>query len=283
MYASAKLPPRTIPPSPQSATPTKSMWLNESYFQSPHSAPPGGTVAHFEEWQEDLKVVLVHKPSGTLCGGETGVVHVVRSLAYLLLNFSAVRGDFTPPEDPPTNYDLTRLPINEWPRLLQWIDSWTLAINVSTAILRKTSQERRKGLDGLGWLIEEILQEPTEVNTHRSSTDPTPPHEPIKSKIKSRRDRKGKRRASSISEDEGLATDGESQSDNDEEEVDFEHLDRTSEDESSDDDLHESCYGGQGSAGYLSRGNTAGDGDVSVEPDRLDAQAGLGTSGESPV
>lgn len=194
---------------------------------------------------------------------------------------SAVRGDFTPSKEPPANYDLTQLPINEWPRLLQWIDSWTLSINDSTAILRKTSDERRKGLDGLDWLHAAILQEPSAVGTHGSSLSPTSPHEPTTRKSRNRTDCKGKRRASLTLEDEGSAVDGESQGNSEEGEVDYECLDQTPQDESSDDELYNSYHGGRDSTGFHAREDTGGDAEVLTELDRLDAHAGPGTSGES--
>lgn len=78
MYASTKAPPQTIAPTPQSKTLPDSMWMSRSYFLPAHQAPPEGTIAYFEEWQDDVKNVLVHEPSGTLYGGDTGIVCVVR-------------------------------------------------------------------------------------------------------------------------------------------------------------------------------------------------------------
>lgn len=124
------------------------MWPDRSYFQPPHLASPNGSVYHFEEWQQHIrdKTILLHEPSGTLYGGETGVVRMGRPLLDLLLVFCAVRGDLKAPEDPPAGYDLTRFPVHEWGRFITWFDWWLAAIVDSAAVLARTSDARRKGL-----------------------------------------------------------------------------------------------------------------------------------------
>jgi hypothetical protein len=265
VYASTKPPPKIIPPSPHSKNPSDSIWLGASYYQPLHLAPHDGTIAYFEDWQEDIKTVLMHEPSGTLYGGELGVVRVVRPLIQLLLNFSAVRGDFTPIEAPPAGYDLTRLPINEWPRLLQWIDAWTLSIKNSTAILRKTSDQHRKGLDNLISSPEDI-QEPVSTDEGATLPDLEPIYELSMGKKRScgGPGSKRKRRASTVSEDEALAVDDGSEGE--EEDIDFEELDKTSQDEESDEELEEWARGHHDSSGV---GRV---GDDSMESNRFGPQ-----------
>ncbi|KAG8747585.1 hypothetical protein FRC11_012282 [Ceratobasidium sp. 423] len=131
----------------------------------PTTASPEGTVQHFETWQGGQVKNLCHGPSGTLYGEKTGVIHIVHPLIQLLFNFSTAHSDLTPLEDPPTDYDLTRLPINEWPRLQQWIQDWTTTIEASTAILCQMSEECRQG--------HTTLQSPTD-NDEPVPHPPTP-------------------------------------------------------------------------------------------------------------
>ncbi|KAG8688714.1 hypothetical protein FRC11_004924 [Ceratobasidium sp. 423] len=263
VYRSDDAPPKAIPPPSDPDSWPRSMWAHRDYYRHLSKASPEGTVEHFETWQGGQVENLCHRPSGTLYGGKTGVIGVVRPLIQLLFNFSAIRSDFTPPEDPPTDYDLTRFPINEWPCLQQWIQDWTTAIEASTAILHQTSDERRQG--------RAALQSPTDDDEpiHR---DPTPGpsssrvQEPVptsssadfnpndlsqmsgapKPKPKKRRARKpgdsggkgkGKARARDEDEDEGSECSPESEDSDRGPETNFEELDRTSQDDMSDQDL----------------------------------------------
>ncbi|KAF8594563.1 hypothetical protein BDV93DRAFT_565272 [Ceratobasidium sp. AG-I] len=281
VYASTNPPPKTIPPSPQSNHSTGTIWLGPSYFQPPHLAPPDGTVAYFEHWQESIKNVLVHESSGTLYGGETGVILVVRSLLHLYFTFAAVRGDFPLPEDPPAGYDLTRLPINEWPRLLQWIETWTLLLNGSTAILRKTSDEHRKGLGALQQLAEDewnISQEPAETRRHETLAEAEPVHQPVTSKKKGHGGFKSKpqhqRRTSPASEDDASTTEGESEAED--EDIDCDGLDRTRQDDESDAG-QDSDHGGRD----INSIGCNGDGDVSMDLDRFGVRVTPGATGST--
>ncbi|KAG8685723.1 hypothetical protein FRC11_010175, partial [Ceratobasidium sp. 423] len=266
VYLGNELPPKAISPSPDSDDAPGSLWLPPDYFQNPSEAAHEGTVSHFEVWQKGRFKILLHEPSGTLYGGKNGVVRIVRPLVQLLFNFSAVRGDFTPPEDPPTDYDLTRLPINEWPRLQQWIRDWTAAIKASTAILRKTSDERRQGLATLQSLTDDdepTFRDPTPIASTSSaplpvcaglsahpgsgdSTSPDPESIATKPKPKPKKRRtpkpgtskaKGKAPAKNNRvEDEESAAEPESE-EGDSREINFEELDRTPQDEMSDEEL----------------------------------------------
>ncbi|KAG8728857.1 hypothetical protein FRC11_010081 [Ceratobasidium sp. 423] len=141
MYHSDDASPKAIPPPSDPDSWPHSMWAHHDYYRCSSEASPKGTVEHFETWQGGQVENLCHRPSGTLYGRKTGVIGVVCPLIQLLFNFSAICGDFTPPEDPPTDYDLTRFPINEWPCLQQWIQDWTTAIKASMAILHQTSDK----------------------------------------------------------------------------------------------------------------------------------------------
>ncbi|CUA77297.1 putative ATP-dependent helicase DinG homolog [Bacillus subtilis subsp, subtilis str. 168] [Rhizoctonia solani] len=253
VYQEGERPPKLIPPSPDSDSWPISMWPHSDYFKHPSKAAPDGTVSQYELWQEHAAKVLVHEPSGTLYGGKNGVICVVRSLIQLLFTFSAVRGDFDPPEPMPEDYNAARFPVNEWPLLLQWVNDWATAIESSTAILRKTSDERRQGLAALRSTIED-----DELASHNLTPAFPSPSSPARAKsagpaessqapaskkpiakkpavLKSSvPDRKGKGPA--------LDSDGESEAgvesdDGDHSrEINFEELDRTSQDEMSDED-----------------------------------------------
>ncbi|CAE7154967.1 unnamed protein product [Rhizoctonia solani] len=265
VYASKYAPPKAIPPSHDSNSWSTSMWADPDYYRRPSEASPEGTVEHMESWQHDQRQVLRHEPSGTLYGGRTGVIRVLRPLIELLFNFAAVRGDFVPPEPAPADYDLTRLPINEWPRLLQWIRDWTADIQASTAILRRTSNERRQGLAALQSLTDDdepAPRNPTPGPSSSRAREPVPtgssahssPNEtsqslatakPTSNKSRKRQvpkptqtngKDKGKGRARDSSDDEDVGHSSESEDGQNSREINFEELDRTSQDEMSDEE-----------------------------------------------
>ncbi|KAG8742810.1 hypothetical protein FRC11_014120, partial [Ceratobasidium sp. 423] len=263
VYRGDDAPPKAIPPPSDPDSWPRSMWAHPDYFQRLSEASPEGTVQHFETWQGGQVKNLRHGPSGTLYGGKTGVIRVVRPLVQLLFNFSAACGDFTPPEDPPTDYDLTRLPINEWPRLQQWIRDWTTAIEASTAILHQTSEERQQGHATLQSPTDDDepvprpptpgpssprVQEPVPAASSADFTldDPSQTSAAPEPQLKKRQARKpkassgkgkGKARARDEDEDEGSECGPESEDGDNGPETNFEELDRTSQDDMSDQDV----------------------------------------------
>ncbi|KEP50485.1 hypothetical protein V565_079090 [Rhizoctonia solani 123E] len=264
VYQGDEPPPKLIPPKPDSDSWPTSMWPHSDYFKNPLKVAYEGTIAQYEKWLEHVAKVLVHEPSGTLYGGKNGVVCVVRSLLQLLFTFSAVRGDFDPPEPMPEGYNTARFPINQWPLLLEWIEEWTTAIEASTAILQKTSGERRKGLAALRSTTND--DEPTSHDRAPvfppppspvciNSVDPTSPAESSqapatkKSTIKKRATLKssipkGKGKGPALGSDEEPEASAESEDEKYSREINFEELDRTSQDEMSDED-HGSNIGGE--------------------------------------
>ncbi|KDN43060.1 hypothetical protein RSAG8_06383, partial [Rhizoctonia solani AG-8 WAC10335] len=264
VYQCDEPPPKLIPPTPDSDSWPTSMWPHSDYFKHPSKAAYEGTVAQYETWLEHIAKVLVHELSGTLYGGKNGIVCVVRSLIQLLFTFSAVRGDFDPPEPIPEDYNTTRFPINQWPLLLEWIEDWITAIETSTAILRKTSSERRKGLAALRSTTDDdeltsydrvpvFPSPPSPVCVN--SVDPTSPAESsqapvtkkptikkrvaLKSSVPKRKDK-----GPALGSDKEPEASAESEDEKHSREIDFEELDRTSQDEMSDED-HGSNIGGE--------------------------------------
>ncbi|KAG8685967.1 hypothetical protein FRC11_009761 [Ceratobasidium sp. 423] len=263
VYRGNDAPPKAIPPPSDPDSWPRSMWAHCDYYRRSSEASPEGTVEHFETWQGGQVENLCHRPSGTLYSRKTGVIGVVRPLIQLLFNFSAICGDFTPLEDPPTDYDLTRFPINEWPRLQQWIWDWTTAIEASTAILRQTSDEHRQGHAALQSLTDNDepthcdptpgpsssrVQEPVPTNSSAdfnpndlSQTSGTPKPKLKKCRVRKPGDSggkgKGKAQARDEDEDEGSECGPESEDSDRGPETNFEELDHTSQDDMSDQDL----------------------------------------------
>lgn len=225
------------------------MYLPHCYFQ--RSPPPNGTVGYYEEWFEEIidEKFLIHEASGTLFGGDTGVVCLTRSLIQLLFNFSAVRGDFTPPEDPPANHDRSRLPLHDWSRLLGWTDTLLDLINRSTETLSQTSHERRGDLGRLQPLPadnsppaedlpranEEPQSNPEPVPSGsyaltRSSSNPKPRKKRTHTKSK----KNGRKHVDRPSDDEVSEQSPDSESESEAENQDYDLLDRTSQDDEDD-------------------------------------------------
>jgi hypothetical protein len=117
-------------------------WIPRSFYSLTLDAY--GTIPFFEAWQDAaVKAgVFHHDPSGTLVGGDTGCVWVVRALIKLVLNLSIVRNELPFPANLPDGYDPSRLATSEWGRLLQWCTTWVEAIEASTAVLCQTSEDR---------------------------------------------------------------------------------------------------------------------------------------------
>lgn len=252
--------------------------MHPDYYKSCRESSIEGTVDYLEEWQDELgrkDGVLYHKPSGTLFGGETGVVCVVRPLVDLMLNISAVRGDLNPPEEPPKGYDLTRLQVNSWDRLIGWVDKWTAAIEASTKILSVHSEARRLGLDDLAvGSAAPVTQAPpsnspdtsaqaipdSQRDTGASFTPvPSPPvasskklpKKPAKRRAKTK---KSSQRARDASSDVVMGPDWED-SESEGDEMDFDEMDKNSQDEEEEEDW-ERWEGGGTNMGRDSLGST---------------------------
>ncbi|KAF8602461.1 hypothetical protein BDV93DRAFT_557460 [Ceratobasidium sp. AG-I] len=247
VYASEMSPPKLIPPTSRHAYTTESMWPDHSYFQPPPDASPNGTVYHFEKWQNDLRDnnILLHEPSGTLYGGNTGVVRVGRALLDLLLVFCAARRDFSPPEDAPTGCDISRFPVNEWERFIAWFDWWLASITDSASTLARTSDARRNGLSNSPTLQPEESQfgtpDPELVTTSSCSSAMLAPT--TTNKRPRKKEGKGKAKAVCMAkphdEDDEEAVSSAESEDNSDAQVDFGKLDvtsRGSEDEDEDED-----------------------------------------------
>ncbi|KAF8600185.1 hypothetical protein BDV93DRAFT_511091 [Ceratobasidium sp. AG-I] len=85
---------------------------------------------------------FLHEQSGTLLGGDSGSVWMVRTLIALVLNLAAVKHLIEPPIPVPTGYDLSRLPIGEFDRVLGWCQDWIAGIEQSTSVLEQTFDAR---------------------------------------------------------------------------------------------------------------------------------------------
>ncbi|QRV77085.1 hypothetical protein RhiJN_05100 [Ceratobasidium sp. AG-Ba] len=107
-----------------------------------------GTIGYLEIWYESLWMsqVLIHQPSGTLYGGDRSIGWLTRTLAYPYISVGAARYNIELPGPMPEGYDASRLPISEWPRLVNWVDTTALRIRDSIAILQRTSNARALGL-----------------------------------------------------------------------------------------------------------------------------------------
>ncbi|CUA67184.1 DNA ligase 4 [Rhizoctonia solani] len=138
------------PPSSTETDYFNTIWPPREYFQSPSSSPPEGRFSYIEDWRnfviERSSKGAFHEPSGTFMGGDTGIGWLSRLLLKFLFAFSALRGDFAPSEKLPSDYDQSRLPLGEWDRLLGWIDGLAATLREDIAILSQTSGERAKGL-----------------------------------------------------------------------------------------------------------------------------------------
>ncbi|KAG8776239.1 hypothetical protein FRC12_001014 [Ceratobasidium sp. 428] len=221
----APVPPPKVLPSTPPTSPVRTFFNNfwaETYYKAPTSIEE--TIFHIETWLESQikSGALIHGPSGTLLGGETSVVWLVRLLILVFFNFSAVKYNIQFPHPIPTNCDMSRLPLNEWPRLLGQMDSLAQRLRDSISILQRTSEARALGLP----------------STHNDNDVDTELHELIAStmenhstSMKRRRHRKdkkgkGKQREDEGWEDQSLDSDESSSSD---EESNFEDKDKSGE------------------------------------------------------
>ncbi|KAG8722609.1 hypothetical protein FRC09_005968 [Ceratobasidium sp. 395] len=225
-------PPKLIPSTPFRTPPVPlfvPIWAI-LYFKPPSSFEE--TVFHVWAWLEALvkSGALIHKSSGTLLGGDTGVVWVIRVLLVLFFNYVGVKYRVGFPDPIPADCDISLLRLGEWPRLLSYMDSWTQRLRDSVAILQRTSDSRALGLQSFVSL--ELLNPTTELQT--ITDPPSSPTPPQLSKKKSKG--KGKQKLTdyaSGSEEDASSSEGSSLED----EEDFEQKDKQAED--ADDDEEE--------------------------------------------
>ncbi|KAG9073869.1 hypothetical protein FS749_014605 [Ceratobasidium sp. UAMH 11750] len=142
-------PPKFIPSTPTRAPPQPFFTPvrgPECFYRA--TKTPEETLAHYENWQDVVlkSGVLIHKPSGMLFGDDSGFVWVIRTLLQIFFNFLAAKYRIQFPSDIPASYDVSCLPLNEWTRLLGWMDSWAQTLSDSITILQRTSEARSLGL-----------------------------------------------------------------------------------------------------------------------------------------
>lgn len=119
-------------------------WLPQSYYSPIAKHPLSHTFPYLEDWQEKARTAppFMHEQSGTLLGGDSGAVWMVRTLIALVLNLAASKRLIDPPSPKPDGYDLTRLPVGEFDRVLSWCRDWLDCIEKSTAVLEHTYEAR---------------------------------------------------------------------------------------------------------------------------------------------
>ncbi|EUC55951.1 hypothetical protein RSOL_146420, partial [Rhizoctonia solani AG-3 Rhs1AP] len=208
--------------------------------------PPASRV--FEDVLDEEQGLLVHAQSGTLLGGETGVVGLSRSLLRLQFGFSVARREFDPPEAFPTGYDVSRIPINDYDRLCGWIDTLNHKLEASTQILTQTSTERKGSLDHLQPIprddtpaTEYLLPASNNSGPVRSGSSALPPSPNPKPQKKRLKVKTGKKPAPIVLDDEESEASPESE---DTDEVqDYEELDKTPQDDEGDSWLDEPSFG----------------------------------------
>ncbi|KAG9088175.1 hypothetical protein FS749_002373 [Ceratobasidium sp. UAMH 11750] len=139
--------PSAAPNNPLSVDFFADFWLPITYYSGPRKSLKNGSFLSFEAWIDETfeSKALLHEPSSTLHGGPDDCIWILRALLKLLLNFLAVSNRMTPPIELPEEYDPSRLPTHELPRLRNWILDLTAELSRSTDILRKTSADRRVG------------------------------------------------------------------------------------------------------------------------------------------
>ncbi|CAE6418592.1 unnamed protein product, partial [Rhizoctonia solani] len=242
IYKSAKSLPILIPSSPQPSAVPSTMHLPLSMCQ--RNPPPNATIGYYEEFFEDTldKRLLVHEPSGTLFGGNTGVVCLTRSLLHLYFAFCLARHEFNPLEAFPAGYDTSRLPLQEYNRLCSWMDRLCNELDKSTKILAQTSAERKGGLDHLQPLPRNntptasdrplMGDDSNPVPTGFSALAPSFGPKPRKTRTRSK-SKKGKEPAHTAVGNEELMASPEPESE--EEEQNYDELDKTPQDDEGDD------------------------------------------------
>ncbi|KAG8779987.1 hypothetical protein FRC12_023612 [Ceratobasidium sp. 428] len=221
----APVPPPKVLPSTPPASPVRTFFENfwaEIYYKAPTSIEE--TIFHIETWLESQikSGALIHGPSGTLLGGETGVVWPVRLLILVFFNFAAVKYNIQLPHPIPTDCDISRLPLNEWPHLLGQMDSLAQRLRDSILILQRTSGARALGLPS----THDDNDVDTELRELITSTMEIPSTSAERHRHRKDKKGKGKQREDEGWEDRSFET---SESGLSDEESDFEGKDKSGE------------------------------------------------------
>ncbi|KAG9093697.1 hypothetical protein FS749_013927 [Ceratobasidium sp. UAMH 11750] len=248
--------PPSIPTNPV-ANPFSPLWPPIHYFRASPNVPFESTIQFFWAFVEVALTtgLLHHEESGTLLGGDSGMIQIIRPLLVLLFYLLAIRGNITLPETLPAELNVSTLPVKMYDRLLEWIDASIEALDATNAILRKTSEERsavRFAGDehAPAFEVAEIADLPPEsdepmqppVAGRASSATPRPSSSSKRSKPRPRpkpksSKAKGKRpmrSAESESESDGSAVS--SKSGSDVPSIDYDKLDKRPDDDDDDDD-----------------------------------------------
>lgn len=235
-------------------------WLPACYFRAPTEPGDPSTIAFFEAWQAKLLAagVLHHEASGTLLGGYFSIVWVILALIKLVLNFSALRGDISHPVALPKEYDVSRVPLGEWKRLLGWCHNWITKLESDIEVLSKTSGDRQQSSGS-----QPPVAAGSEAALPSGTSAPNQPSTTLR-KTGAKKAPTRKSRVSKNSDDEGSDGNGdsdhddESGSEDDEPLVDYEKLDthadsdtepsddEPGDDEPSDDEPSETARGNTG-------------------------------------
>jgi hypothetical protein len=154
-------------------------WLPDSYFVPRALAKPHSRLRYVHMWFEDMlaTTLIHHNATRTLVGGHNGTVWVARAIISLILNFSAINGEFSPPVDQPKIFDITQFPQDEYTNVLGWGQQLLEAIQSSTEILARTSTTRQA--EDLA-LVQQLelddtqSQEPAAIPRRRPIPSPTP-------------------------------------------------------------------------------------------------------------
>ncbi|KAG8725215.1 hypothetical protein FRC09_005670 [Ceratobasidium sp. 395] len=120
----------------------KTLWLSVDFFKDWFDASPECTIRYAVRWVLMFldHNFIRHQPSGTLSGGEHGVVWLFRILVKLLLNIATIRGSLGSSDPLPAGYDSKRTAVDKyWHKILEAIDRWIDTIKASADILADTS------------------------------------------------------------------------------------------------------------------------------------------------
>ncbi|KAG9077169.1 hypothetical protein FRC06_009069, partial [Ceratobasidium sp. 370] len=150
----------------------RELWVQPTYALSSYAAlkagfPPNSTMEHFFSWLDSVfGSSFVHKPSGTLQGGDAGSVWLAVSLVRFVLNTSIATLKATVHEDPPDSLDLERLG-TEHPKLVSYLHQLHARLKASLEILSASSSERVH-------VAEAILSSPEATDSNDELDDVVP-------------------------------------------------------------------------------------------------------------
>ncbi|KAG8713012.1 hypothetical protein FRC08_013794 [Ceratobasidium sp. 394] len=239
-WATPLLPPKIMPSTPFRVPPSPffaPIWA-VCYFKTPSSMEE--TIFHIESWLGEIRRsgVLVHAPSGSLFGSDTGVVWPIRVLLKVFFNFVGVKYNIQFPDPIPEDCDISRLPLGEWQRLLKQLDDWAQYLRDSIVILQRTSEARALGLHSA---------DDDDIPSHESIARGTTVELPSPAKRRPSK-KKAKQTLKELDGSESEALFESEESSSDEDEIDFEVMDKgkgresdgeESDEEGSDEEMHD--------------------------------------------